>query len=137
MIFSRVENGKLNPHANKALIQKIGEFEGKGVIITVQERKSSRSLAQNRLMWLWLTEIAEQSGFDKDSLHEYFKRKFLGMESQEVMGEVVEVPASTTKLKVGQMADYLTQIEALAMEQGFVLTATVDYRIAIYGDDYA
>lgn len=69
MIFSKVENGKLNPYASKALVQKIGEFEGKWVEITVKVKR--RSTAQNKYRWGvvvdrikdFLNQWLEQSGY--------------------------------------------------------------------------
>ena len=45
------------------------------VIITDDDE--TRSQAQNRLYWVWLTQLQNKWGQDKDSLHIQFKRKFL------------------------------------------------------------
>lgn len=130
-----VKLGKIPEITSKLIKACFEKMEGKRVVITVSEWKPKRSLCQNRLMWKWLSELSDQTGNDVDALHEYFKRRFLGCDSLEVMGEVVEIPKSTTKLKVGEMAGYLTKIEQEAVSNGYQLTIPVDYRFAIYGDD--
>src|SRR4051794_28060168 len=75
--------------------------------IVIRPFKSSRSLAQNRLYWKWLTILANETGHDSEELHEYFKRRFLGAELKEVMGTEIEVSRSTTKLKVWEFSEYL------------------------------
>lgn len=48
------------------------------VVVTIGiDDDKARSLAQNRLYWLWLNELERQTGQDDDELHIYFKRLFL------------------------------------------------------------
>lgn len=95
--------------------------------VLIRPFKSSRSAAQNRLMWKWYGELAGHTGHDVDELHEYFKRKFLGTEIREVLNEKTEVPKSTTKLKVMEMTDYLQRLEAWAYNFGCPLSMPGDY----------
>jgi hypothetical protein len=94
--------------------------------IVIRPFKSSRSLAQNRLYWKWLAVLADDTGHDREELHEYMKRRFLGAEMKTIMGAEIEVPRSTTKLKVREFSDYLMRIEVLAVELGIVLPHPAD-----------
>ena len=50
----------------------------KGVLnIIITDDDETRSHAQNRLYWVWLTQLQNKWGQDKDSLHIQFKRQFL------------------------------------------------------------
>jgi hypothetical protein len=130
-----VKDGKL-PHAVGLSVKAaIMALEGKKAVVTIEEWKPKRSLAQNRLYHKWTAELADQTGSTRDAMHEYLKRHFLGVDAKEVFGEVVEVSRSTTGLKTGQMVDYLTKIEALASENNMSLTRPFDYEFAMGNEE--
>lgn len=95
--------------------------------ISVKPYKKSRSNAQNRLYWCWLSVLSQEIGYTKDELHEFFKHKFLGSEYKTVFGAEVLIANSSADLKVQEFTDYLTQIEVFAMSHGFMLPHTPDY----------
>jgi hypothetical protein len=45
--------------------------------ITIKLHKADRSACQNRLYWLWMTEIGKQTGELKEDVHERYKEKTL------------------------------------------------------------
>jgi hypothetical protein len=45
--------------------------------LTIQSTVLDKTLEQNRLMWLWYTEIGKETGQEKEELHEAYKEKFL------------------------------------------------------------
>lgn len=101
--------------------------------VEVKPYRSKRSASQNRLLWRWYTEIAQQmevdgERFSKEDWHDLCRMKFLGVKIINIGGKEYPRPAkSTTKLKVSEMAEYLTQIEAHFLEKGVALTFTEDY----------
>lgn len=105
--------------------------------IEIQKISSKRSAAQNRLYWTWLREVAEQMEVEgekltKEDWHDLCRMKWLGVKVITLAGKEYPRPAkSTTKLKVGEFAEYLTKIEAHFLEKGVVLTYTEDYQTAI------
>lgn len=110
--------------------------------VTVQPYKSKRSSAQNRLYWKWLSEIAQQmevlnkdgvlEKHDKEDWHDLCRMKWLGVKVVSIGDKEYPRPAkSTTKLKVGEFADYLTQIEEHFLSKGVALTFTDDYGTAM------
>lgn len=92
--------------------------------IEIREYKAKRSRDQNALMWAVLTDIAKQlpdeSGkyYSPETWHEYFKATILGKDSIIVDGAPHLVTKSTTKLNVVEFGDYVTQIQAWAVDHG-------------------
>lgn len=77
----------------------------------VKEYRKDRSGKQNKMMWMWLGLIGNELGYDKDDLHAFFKAKFLGMTTREVMGEVIAEPHTSTTLNTKEFTEYLEQID--------------------------
>jgi hypothetical protein len=103
-----------------AYIEKL--TEGKRYSVSITQKREVRTLPQNRLYWLWIACISDETGNDKDTLHEFFKDKFLGFESVKVFNEIFEKPLSTTKLNTKQFTNYLDLIQGFAgSELGIVL----------------
>ena len=101
--------------------------------IVVRPYKKTRSGAQNSLLWVWLTELEKETGNDKETLHEYMKQRFLGVEAREIMGREVAITNSSKKLKVAEFSEYLRNIEAVAVENGYILSRPADYEYCING----
>lgn len=91
--------------------------------VNAKPYKRNRSNEQNDYYWSLLTVIANETGHTKDDLHAMMVYKFLGMREKTVAGETISYLPSTTKLKVGEMADYITHIEAWASQLGIRLPA--------------
>lgn len=99
--------------------------------VTVGPHRKRRSLSQNSLMWLWLTDVIdavhEHTGTDKDDLHAFFKQKFLTPRIVEIGGEVIERHTTTT-LKTNEMSEYLDKIYAwVTSELGIILPLPTEY----------
>lgn len=89
--------------------------------VVVRDHKKTRSLAQNALYWQWIGILSKQTGYSKDEVHELMAKKFLPPVIKEVMGEIVEYRTSTTKLKVGEMSEYMSHVDRFAAEHGVSL----------------
>ena len=109
--------------------------------ITIQPYRQKRSQAQNRLYWLWITEISRQievpneNGelklLSKEEWHHVCGMKWLGVKTIRIGKWETAVPGmSTKKLKVGEFAEYLTAIESHFLAKGAVLTFPDDYSLA-------
>lgn len=87
-------------------------LEDKAWTVEVKQYRRNRTLAQNRLLWMWLDIIAKDTGNDAEKvLHPYFKHEFLGYERSEFLGiETQELP-STTKLNTKEFTEYLDKID--------------------------
>ena len=97
--------------------------EGKPYDVEIKLHRAHRSPDQNRLYWLWLTCLADETGHSKDDLHEFFKRRFLSaMEKSLFEGRhSISVTPSTAHLDTKEMTGYLECIRHFAMNEAGVL----------------
>ena len=105
----------------------------KPLMAELKPHKRKRSLDQNALYWMWLTELSRylqargRKFATKEWCHDAMRFNFLGMEDKEFVdvttGEVTVISTlrSTTKLDKGAFTFYLEQIEAWAMGIGCLL----------------
>lgn len=96
--------------------------------VIIREHRSSRSLAQNRLMWSWNRQIAthleETMGeiHSDEAIHAYLKQTFLPMQVAKIRGEVVRERKSTAKLNTKEMSEYMEKVDMWASRDlGLVL----------------
>lgn len=78
-LYFRLTTGDVANNCFKAIHDMVAKYHGK-YFVTVKigiDDNNARSLAQNRLYWLWLTALANQLGESKDYYHLYCKRHFL------------------------------------------------------------
>jgi len=112
-------------------INKLGTGEKWEVVI--QEYKKKRTLAQNRLYWMWLPYFSKHFGYTDDEMHDELKYAFIGEEVYTNRKGVTRTrPQSTTKLKVKEMAEYLIKMEVLADNNDIKLPMPHDYSLAMY-----
>lgn len=109
-------------HLRAAFTAASRELTGDCFILTLQKEQEKRRNAQNRRYWAVIHEIAEQlSTADTEAWHEYFKRRFIGVKEISLPdGEIVAVGKSSTELSVREFADYMTSIEAWAVDNGVI-----------------
>ena len=93
--------------------------KGTPLAVTVSEHKAKRHSAQNARYWVLLTHIAEHAwvgGKRYSSLvwHDHLKGKFLGYEEAP---DGSRVPMSSQNLSVSEFADYMTRVEAYALDE--------------------
>lgn len=111
------------PVGMHSLLQHLEAYGDRKAIVEVRPYGRSRSLEQNARYWAILTDIAEQvkpngQEYSPETFHEYFKAKFLGKDTLIIDGDPVLVQRTTTKLKVMEFMDYMTQVEAWAVDHG-------------------
>jgi len=99
--------------------------------------RNPRSRSQNNLYWVWLDELArslstEEAKYSKEEMHDLMRYKFLGAEQIEVAGERITRIRSTTKLSRADMADYMTKVEAWALNLGIYLPVPEDNEYMSY-----
>jgi hypothetical protein len=80
-----------------------------------------RSLKANKLYWLWLRCIKDETGNDDEILHQYFRKRYLPYIVKQVFEEEVAVIPSTANLDSKQFSDYLEHIRVEMLEQGIFL----------------
>jgi hypothetical protein len=105
----------------------------KPLMAELKPHKRKRSLDQNALYWMWLTELSRyltgkgRKFATKEWCHDAMRHSFLGYERKELIdvttGEVQARQSlrSTTRLQTGEFTFYLEQIEAWALNIGCLL----------------
>lgn len=93
--------------------------QGRPLAVTVALHKEKRHAQQNRLYWAILREISEQAmvggkRYTDEMWHEFAKGHFLGMVD---LPDGRKIGESTTKLSVGEFADYVTKVQAYAVAE--------------------
>lgn len=100
--------------------------EGKRYTVEIKLRRQPRSVSQNRLYWMWVTCIVDETTGDKSlipALHKYLRQCFLGVTEYDILdGRQVTITRSTKELNTKEMSDYLERIQQFAAsELGIVL----------------
>jgi hypothetical protein len=114
----------LNPGDRQKVIDCVKQLpDGKQYAVEIKVNRERRTIDQNRLYWLWLSCIMDETGEHKDALHEYFKQHFLGCDEYKVFNkQQITIPKSTATLDTKQMTEYLERIQQFASsELGIVL----------------
>jgi hypothetical protein len=96
---------------------------GQPMLLTLQTEKEKRRNLQNRRYWAIVHDISDQLGFDADTWHEYFKRRFIGVRELRMPdGEIINLGMSSTDLSVAEFGDYMLCVEAWAVEKGVIFS---------------
>ena len=104
--------------------------------ITVKKVQEKRSIAQNDLMWMWLTCIQNETGTNKDEIYMYYCKKFL-MKTVSVGQKMERIYMTTSKLNTEQMSDFLNKLQADALsELGIRLPTPQDCFWEAFYQDY-
>lgn len=104
--------------------------------LVFRKQEKRRSNDQNRLLWLWLTCIANETGNDKQDLHDYYCRKFL-CRNVEIGGKTELVVTGTSGLNTETMAYFLDKVQAdAASELGIRLPSPEDEAWAEFEEYY-
>ena len=118
------------------------------------DKEETTRAAQNRLRWLWITDIANKLGYTKDDTNQFLKEKFLLnifiRDSQEWANTMMSIRQleidgykdmarnlndfvtdekrlSLMDATVSQGAEFLREVQLFAHEQGWTLRTDNDY----------
>ena len=95
--------------------------EGVHWVVDIKRYRKRRTLSQNKLYWMWVSCIAQETGNKSDVVHDYLKNRFLPKRTIQIFGETKDVPFSTTELNTKQFTDYLNAIDADVSTEGITL----------------
>jgi hypothetical protein len=104
--------------------------------ITVKKVQEKRSIAQNDLMWMWMTCIQNETDTPKDEVYMYYCKKFL-MRTVKVGEKMERIYMTTSKLNTEQMTEFLNKVQADALsELGIRLPTPQDKFWEAFYQDY-
>ena len=96
--FGKILKGKIVFDDKAKFINDVAKMsDGIRVVIEVREAENVRTNNQNRLWWSWMTIIGNELGYDKNSIHDILKYKFL-LREEMIDGEIHQSLKSTTTL---------------------------------------
>lgn len=78
-------------------------------VITIARKGARRSLAQNSIMWMWFTCLADATGTTAQDVHDHYCAMFLSR--PDTLGEGT-VSGGTKGLSVGLMTEFLDKVQA-------------------------
>lgn len=84
-------------------------------VVEIKKYVKKRTNPQLALYWEWIGIISNETGNDKDDLHELFKKKFLDPEIHEIMGETIL--RYTTEGDAKRMTEFMDRVLAFANSQ--------------------
>lgn len=96
--------------------------------MTIEKKKDKRSLSANAYYWVLISILEGETGQDSDSLHDFFKTKFLPKRNVvfRQTGESTEVQGSTAALDSFNFFEYVEKIRAFAIQELNIYLPTPD-----------
>lgn len=91
------DKGKLVKYVSDQIANDLKGFVGKNITITITD-EISRTTKQNRLWWLYVGILSNETGYDKNEMHEQLKSQFMPFAK------------STTELSTKEFSDMVNQI---------------------------
>lgn len=116
----------------KGLTMRLAMLKNGDYRIVIESVKHQRSLPQNRLLWLWLTLLEEETGNNKEDLKDFFASIFLRQEV-EAFGKTRTIVRGTSSLSVEEMTRFLEQMALWCVENlGITLPSPEDLQALGY-----
>lgn len=104
--------------------------------ITIKRKQEQRSIAQNDMMWMWLSCIERETGTPKEDAYLYYCKKFL-LKRIWVGDKTTLVYTTSSKLNTAQMTEFLNHIQAdAAAELGINLPTPNDLHWEAFFQQY-
>ena len=104
--------------------------------ITIKRKQEQRSIAQNDMMWMWLSCIERETGTPKEDAYLYYCKKFL-LKRIWVGDKTTLVYTTSSKLNTAQMTEFLNHIQAdAAAELGITLPTPDDLHWEAFFETY-
>lgn len=90
-------------------------------LIEFKPFRKARSLPQNRLFWMWMRCIKDETGNDVDTLYEYFCEKYLPWSEKELFGNGVRMVGGTSQLNTKEFDEFLENIRMEMLHMNIIL----------------
>lgn len=112
----------------KKLFEALKMLKKEPYILTIEKKKDKRSLSANAYYWVLISILEGETGQDSDSLHDFFKTKFLPKRTIvfRQTGENAEVQGSTAILDSFNFFEYVEKIRAFAIQELNIYLPTPD-----------
>jgi hypothetical protein len=105
-------------------------------LLLIKKEVKKRSLDQNALMWLWFSCIEQETGTDKNDVHDWYCGCFLGRKAV-INGEEKTVAGGTSRLTTEQFTYFLDRVQSdAASEFGIRLPNPEDAYFESFEQEY-
>lgn len=96
--------------------------------IEIKRRVRGRSIAQNKLLWMWLSLFGSEIGYTHDEMYDIVVDRCWPMGLEEIMFDDKNIPRQrrTSFLTTKEFSEFLTAIDSLAVNQGIILPRPED-----------
>jgi len=104
--------------------------------VRIDKTVKHRSIPQNKLFWMWIKCIEDETRQPNGDIHDYFCTKFLRRIAT-VNGKETTVVGGTSQLNKEQFTDFLNNVHAeCATEMGIILPLPEDLHFAEFMNEY-
>ena len=112
-----------NAQSQGIVINKIKKLPADGsIVVVIKKREEDRTIAQNRLMWLWFGVIGDEIGYTKQEVHDAMCREILGVDvRRDLKGEPFETIKGTRGLGIKGMTAFLGKVDYISGGLGITL----------------
>lgn len=105
--------------------------------VKIITKRQKRTVGQNRLLWLWIGCISDETGYNRYDLHDFFKQRFLHGVKRIILDEPIVISPTTKMLDTKGFADYLERIRQFALtDLGIILPNPEDEHWAQFESRY-
>lgn len=106
----------------KALADYLLGLPDKVFDVSVKLHREKRSNPQNQLYWVIVGLVARETGNDKDTVHRFFAKQFIGYDVKLIGEERIAIVRSTATLSTEEFSEYLSKVMAFtATELGIII----------------
>ena len=118
----------------RVICDQVNELPADGTIeVTMKTLKTTRSLEQNHLYWMWVGIMADNIGYTKNQMHDALRGDLLEPASYPCLrtNKTKQRLRSTTELSVKDMTAYLEAVDQFAAEFFGIVLPRPDEQYAI------
>lgn len=106
----------------KALAEYLLGLPDKVFDVSIKLHREKRSNPQNAWYWVIVGIVAKETDNDKDTIHRFFKKEFIGYDVKMIGDDKIAIVRSTASLNTEEFSEYLSKVEAFcANELGIIL----------------
>lgn len=109
----------------------IDRLKGKKIQISIQKRKTKRSLKQNSYLWVCLKVLEQELGQPDRDIYDYLIDKHAPMAIMDLNGRQVEKRKSSSQFSVGEMVEFMMHVKVFAADFGVILPEPDQYDPAV------
>lgn len=106
-----------NADDRKALADYILGLPDKVFDVSVKLHHEKRSDPQNKLYWVIVGLVAKETGNDKDTVHRFFAKEFIGYDIKAIGEERIAIVRSTSTLNTEEFSEYLSKVMAFTSQE--------------------